>query len=1260
MDEYLPPEGDKLGFDLTGAGYSAPEGGRLSFDFRYRPPYIPPAGNQVPLAFGPAYTPPAGNQVALEFVPDADGPSGDTQYVFPHNLYASGYGYPEIIQTRFITPAGIASANAFGDAHAQLLTRYVGPAGFQSDQYGAPEVWNWNFDVTGQGFVASLYGKPEIRNTARQIRVNGLVATSYGKPQIWNWLQIRSIQGFSAALFGAPYVLGGVKYVAPNGLVATRYGQHEVINPTADQHARPSGIAPPSVPWPSVSPRIIYPAGLAAWRIGTPWVQRNPSPLGFVATDYGLPWVSYGTRYLYPSGPAQSDYGFPRVWDRNTRVYPQSVLRSAVFGDAAIINRSHVIRVLGDDFLDVSPWATVESNRRGVLATGWDASLFGAGTLENATPSFAPHGFDAAAMGTPSIGYRVRYLWVPGQQLVSYGRPTVTRTPSIEPKGFTGESGTPTVWFSVRNLDAPGYIASRYGEAAVWFRQRRAWLDGFDSLRFGTSARVEHGVRELLVQGANQARYGSVRIANANRTIAPEGIFEDFAHEHMVGGDRWLKPLGFDASAFGSRIIPEIQAVYPQGFSNPYGWPTVYNQTQIAYPGGFTTGHEPADQWGRARVFNLLQHVTMYFDPDSHLNPPAWPQWTKVENRNRAIGTAGTLMERFGITHIENNARPVLPAGIAAPAEPDYYQAGMVAYRIRHLPVQGMESPYISTWAVVYNDAFVIAPAGFKADTFGEAIFENTRRYFRWIGNFDASEFGQAMVAYRVRELTFEGRYTIGAPVIPLPEVKLHTRYVEPVGPEFTRTGLASLSIHWKKITTRWAHQDFFGWAEVRNLTPEVRTRGRATDEFGDTHLRLQWRPVHPFGEGMALFGRTQIADRDRVLPVAGIYRGGYGRARVTKTGAPPYSEQTISLLDDYGIGPPGSRPYEDHQVPSPGLNQYVLYPRGFSAERYGSAAVRINGATLYAGIRDDQYGEPHVGLKNRVIVQDGPAGVPISMASARIDPHTIWAVKEAPQQAKNNHPPRTLHYVGEVLGANGYPPGERFGRHRISTWRGIVNARTLGVESSYGRPSVYLRLRFIEATGIRAYRFGWHKLGDGTQFVTQFAGPMTQLFGRPAVVRPPYTGPQTVRPSGVAAAQFGAARIEFFHRELRLTGFGSLAMGTRRPGDSPYMWQGLRIGPLMPTIPEGVLMSRHGEPWVTFRVRQLSVEGFDAFVSEYDIENFPLRMRVRNAYIPTPPEQEVEPVGLENSEVGVPNIRPGVHFIRPDGNADQYRKGAF
>ena len=35
-------------------------------------------------------------------------------------------------------------------------------------------------------------------------------------------------------------------------------------------------------------------------------------------------------------------------------------------------------------------------------------------------------------------------------------------------------------------------------------------------------------------------------------------------------------------------------------------------------------------------------------------------------------------------------------------------------------------------------------------------------------------------------------------------------------------------------------------------------------------------------------------------------------------------------------------------------------------------------------------------------------------------------------------------------------------------------------------------------------------------------------------------------------------------------------------------------------------------------------------------------------------------PGGFVDTRMGTPNVRPGVHFIRPDGNSDQFRKGVL
>jgi hypothetical protein len=63
---------------------------------------------------------------------------------------------------------------------------------------------------------------------------------------------------------------------------------------------------------------------------------------------------------------------------------------------------------------------------------------------------------------------------------------------------------------------------------------------------------------------------------------------------------------------------------------------------------------------------------------------------------------------------------------------------------------------------------------------------------------------------------------------------------------------------------------------------------------------------------------------------------------------------------------------------------------------------------------------------------------------------------------------------------------------------------------------------------------------------------------------------------------------------------------------------------------------------------------------AEYDVEAFSQRMRVTRRTIAPDPLRVFSHSAEPGAGLGTPNIRPGVHFIRPDGNAEQFRKGAF
>ena len=229
--------------------------------------------------------------------------------------------------------------------------------------------------------------------------------------------------------------------------------------------------------------------------------------------------------------------------------------------------------------------------------------------------------------------------------------------------------------------------------------------------------------------------------------------------------------------------------------------------------------------------------------------------------------------------------------------------------------------------------------------------------------------------------------------------------------------------------------------------------------------------------------------------------------------------------------------------------------------------------------------------------------------------------------------------------------------RHRVISPYGFVHSSQTW---DWPRPSVSLGTRYVAPNGLRTMYFGIPSV-PGLQEVSFVGGDtmFTQGIGVPSVAPPPYVGPVTVKPAQIAAPVPPAPYVDFKNRTLGATGWHSLEMGRSRPGDSPYQWQGLRVGPLMPTIPEGFAAEAVGEPWVSLRVRDMPMQGFDAFECTHDMQNFDKRMRVTRTPTPRPPSQGVGAVGIGPASAGTPDARRGTHYIRPDGNADVYRKGA-
>ena len=117
--------------------------------------------------------------------------------------------------------------------------------------------------------------------------------------------------------------------------------------------------------------------------------------------------------------------------------------------------------------------------------------------------------------------------------------------------------------------------------------------------------------------------------------------------------------------------------------------------------------------------------------------------------------------------------------------------------------------------------------------------------------------------------------------------------------------------------------------------------------------------------------------------------------------------------------------------------------------------------------------------------------------------------------------------------------------------------------------------------------------------------------------------------------------------------------MGSSRKTEYEYMPQSLHVGPRMPTIPEGFNAEVFGKHWISLRVRDIQMDGFDAFSMDYDYTAFAKRMRVTRKDVPKQ-HSRLFVAGIEATLFGTTDVKLGARYIRPDGNSDQFRKGVL
>lgn len=1113
---------------------------------------------------------------------------------------------------------------------------------------GASNVYLSNTIVQPKGWQSSEVGRfASVVNNNKNISPYSWVSSQAGTPLVYNLTQYRYLSGFDASRYGTAYLTGGVKYLTPSSINSNAFGPLVVTNTTADQTARPTGINSLVVPAPSVSPRMIAPIGISAPTLGRPDV-RDPAikPLGETHTSYGVPTVWFHTRPLSPNGILSYESGYPRVADPTQFVLAPSLIESAIFGDTAIRNLSFKVSVPSIYDGSFSDYTTLTNSNRYYKPSGINSLAIGTASIANKTPSIFVGSIKPFDTGTPAIGHAIRTVVPTGFDHLLFGRAVLTKTPEILPRGHQSAT-VGQAWISHKNRDIEliqkGINSFKASEPTVWYGQRPiktlSWLDA----SYGQPV-LTHEVREVISQGFRRDVYGIAWVSQGSRFVEPSGIYKEFPSNHMVGGTQTIKPVGYEATLWGERIIPISQSVQPLGFTGLWGNAFVDLHTKYIAPVGYiSVGQQPADRWGDITVYNKLQYIVQNFDVDNGLVPPKWSDWTAIANRNIQMNVTGFISQKFGYSQIDNNATPLLPEAIKPPP----ITIGMISHGIRAVTPEAIESIPMSEWGVIHNDARVIAPLGRIQTLLGnDGTVVNTRREYRNVGRIDSLEMGTPTIGHAIRTIDIEPRYSIGPPQIELPTVDLYTRYVGFNGYEATKYGLPSLSIHFNIIGPSWRHRDDFGESVVRNVTPELLVGAFDSQEFGRASIRTQWRHVQAQGDTATLFGSAMIADTKQHIGLRGWQDSITSQLHnVIKTGTPPYTTQNIwlqnesdSSKDGFGIKP--------SSTPSrPGFNQNVLYHRGHNSQRFGEAIVYSNNLYIEIGISTKNIGTGTVVInQNRII---DVTGIDNSIVVSRDLGVTPFYIR-----------PKSFN---QAYDGWDFRNDDKFGVTKVTNQHRTIYPRGHTSSNVGNGAKAELQTRYIIPPTIRGFAMGFPEIPftPKTINLTDY-GFNSEEHGRSKVEHPPYTGPQTIAARGFNSLSVGVQRVELLNRELLASGRDSLSMGRSLSNDSPYMWQGLRIGEFVPMSIGAGDTSVFGATAIGLRVREIALEGFVAFRSEYEPSRFKDRMKVTGSITGSIPAQGVTAVGIDSEAMGNPSIKPAQHFIRPDGNSDQFRKGAF
>lgn len=1266
-ETYEPPKGKDVGIDFFG-NYAAPKGGSVGLDFPFnRCRYIyykPPKGNKVGLNFTEPYTPPLGNSVGINFTncPDGDQEPKDEQFLHPTGLDSLTVGGHTVYNSdQHVRPSGIAptlsigtptiynAADAIYPPSLGVLTAYGQSTLYNSDQHVKPSgiavpslsvsatrVSNWINYIKPTGGVWSLYGTTSVVNTtANQAVFNATV----GSTLQFGTLKINNANAYT---------------VRPDSINDTRYGTPRIftyhINVEFTDFFE-SGYA-------QVNQRI----------------HHSGKQSSVISEDTQL---ELGDRTVQMHGVDHLTVGIPsRVFDPAQTISNVGIAAVGLVGGASrVVNYTNYIEPRGYDYFISQQWHTVHSNRREVtVRSASEMTSYGMTTVTNYASDFRLHGWLDSLIGSPTVWYDIRSinLWSYGVQPLGIGTPAlrnlnryVTLTGIAPPVLPTNANVTNAVRF----LNGHGLDSAEWGDVWVSESPRYVTPTSRNHAEYGVEHTVTNEWRTLLGRGTSFTAIGTLSVEYHTRTVFMVGrdLFDTSSYSVRLKVHH-IRPRGEVYTAFGTSIKPQQQVLWFRGISAPNASiPDVQNKNRIVsmWSVGDTFRHGIL-----GNVFNSDQYVDYH---DKAIEPPlTYRSIHVVEYRTKFITPRWSGAVRYGTNHLYNTARVVSMEG------EDLSHIGgasLVADGVRYLRPHGISPTPIMRYTAVHNDAYVISTHGTDSSEYGTSWVHSLDQHIKPY-QFDTSEYGRPWVSESPRSIQV---FSFSHYFAPHPTVELGSRqlFVQSVYGSSIPSHRTSVVEHRDIITFRYGIDSaVYGRNhEVWNVTPEI-TRVGAYDghAIGTPSVRTQWRNIIMRGAEHFYSPRHTVEFTLRTVLMRGNEMTRYGSGSVVNDAPDGAILPTRETIAPSGIfWRTESDRWGNHTV----IENAVINVTAGNTFTAGSPTIipKIQvvefrtgvGAKLVTSIESVTLGirtiAPH-GMNYTIEVTQGGYATGL-----RMSPHTIYCTNDTPAQIRESY----AHIIPDkgwldpydtIVERNPQRPQIGVGYHTIRHDREPTQTmpRNLTIGNTFvsGRPTVDTTGGRINYQGYTEWRIGWVTVLPHTGYVDLYDSVQHDEYGHAEVKHSDRPFAQTVPPVSIEPMPFGTFRIEHFHRTVYGLGDQHTVYG-RRATQGSFTWDGFAVSPPRPTIPRGITSTlRVGEHWVSHAPRVVEMQGLYTFKSEYSLEDFTQRMRVREVNRPEQyPTQHIKPISIASEQhVAVPDMQLMRYYIRPDGWTDMYIKG--